>query len=242
MLIAGACLELAACCPWAASHRCSCLPHPPPSLPSLPQAREVAERDGISCELLDLRTLLPWDAEAVEASVNKTGRSAGWGWLGLGFGLVACPPAALPFSTRPSSCLPAPCRLLVSHEAPVTSGFGAEVVSRITSRCAEGVAAAVPPPGCSAQCSHACPPLRPPRAPSKQVLLLARGAARARVRLRHPLPPGVRAALPAHRGTGGRRNPRDRGAPVAPSQRSSNAASSLPPPALPGCTLFCPAP
>lgn len=41
------------------------------------QAREVQERDGISCELLDLRTLLPWDAAAVEASVNKTGRWAG---------------------------------------------------------------------------------------------------------------------------------------------------------------------
>ena len=37
----------------------------------------MQERDGISCELLDLRTLLPWDAAAVEASVNKTGRWAG---------------------------------------------------------------------------------------------------------------------------------------------------------------------
>lgn len=62
-------------------------------------AREVQERDGISCELIDLRTLLPWDAAAVEESVNKTGR------------------------------------LLVSHEAPITSGFGAEVISTITDRC-----------------------------------------------------------------------------------------------------------
>ncbi|KAL4423502.1 hypothetical protein ABPG77_003635 [Micractinium sp. CCAP 211/92] len=62
-------------------------------------AREVQERDGISCEVLDLRTLLPWDADSVEASVRKTGR------------------------------------LLVSHEAPVTSGFGAEVVSTIADRC-----------------------------------------------------------------------------------------------------------
>ena len=30
--------------------------------------------DGISCEVLDLQTLLPWDVAAVEASVNKTGR------------------------------------------------------------------------------------------------------------------------------------------------------------------------
>ena len=62
-------------------------------------AREAAEAHGISCEVLDLRTLLPWDAAAVEASVNKTGR------------------------------------LVVTHEAPLTSGFGAEVVSTVADRC-----------------------------------------------------------------------------------------------------------
>ena len=40
------------------------------------QAKEVAERDGISCEVIDLRTLVPWDVETVAASVNKTGRCA----------------------------------------------------------------------------------------------------------------------------------------------------------------------
>merc|ERR1712100_258174 len=59
----------------------------------------VAESDGISCELIDLRTLLPWDTETVEASVNKTGR------------------------------------LLISHEAPVTGGFGAEISASIVERC-----------------------------------------------------------------------------------------------------------
>lgn len=62
-------------------------------------AREVAEADGIECEVIDLRTLLPWDVPTVEASVNRTGR------------------------------------LIVTHEAPVTSGFGAEVVSTVADSC-----------------------------------------------------------------------------------------------------------
>ncbi|CAN6439850.1 unnamed protein product [Victoria cruziana] len=65
----------------------------------LEQACLDAERDGISCELIDLRTLIPWDKETVEASVRKTGR------------------------------------LLVSHEAPLTGGFGAEVCASIVERC-----------------------------------------------------------------------------------------------------------
>jgi 2-oxoisovalerate dehydrogenase E1 component beta subunit len=35
---------------------------------------EEAEKLGISCELIDLRTLLPWDQDTVMASVLKTGR------------------------------------------------------------------------------------------------------------------------------------------------------------------------
>lgn len=33
-----------------------------------------AASSGISCELIDLRTLLPWDVEAVTKSVCKTGK------------------------------------------------------------------------------------------------------------------------------------------------------------------------
>eukprot|EP00808_Paulinella_micropora_P027006 g34062.t1 len=40
----------------------------------LEEACDMAEQEGISCELIDLRTLLPWDQETVEASVTKTGR------------------------------------------------------------------------------------------------------------------------------------------------------------------------
>ncbi|CAM9577920.1 unnamed protein product, partial [Ectocarpus fasciculatus] len=40
----------------------------------LKKAIEQAEAAGISCELIDLRTLLPWDVEAVTKSVCKTGK------------------------------------------------------------------------------------------------------------------------------------------------------------------------
>lgn len=53
------------------------------------------EQDGISCEVIDLQTILPWDVDAVVSSVQKTGR------------------------------------LLVTHEAPKTMGFAAEVAARV---------------------------------------------------------------------------------------------------------------
>jgi 2-oxoisovalerate dehydrogenase E1 component beta subunit len=37
-------------------------------------AVEMAEKDGISCEVIDLRSILPWDADTVAKSVLKTGR------------------------------------------------------------------------------------------------------------------------------------------------------------------------
>lgn len=38
------------------------------------KAAEMAQADGISCEIIDLRTILPWDVETVANSVRKTGR------------------------------------------------------------------------------------------------------------------------------------------------------------------------
>ncbi|KAK2190728.1 hypothetical protein NP493_71g00035 [Ridgeia piscesae] len=65
--------------------------------------RQVADlahdKLNISCELIDLRTILPWDSATVIESVKKTGR------------------------------------LLVSHEAPITGGFGAEIASTIQEEC-----------------------------------------------------------------------------------------------------------
>ncbi|KAF5835873.1 putative branched-chain alpha-keto acid dehydrogenase E1 beta subunit [Dunaliella salina] len=64
----------------------------------LMEAAKLAKQEGVSCEIIDLRTLQPWDRETVIASVEKTGR------------------------------------LLVSHEAPLTGGFGAELVAEVTKK------------------------------------------------------------------------------------------------------------
>jgi 2-oxoisovalerate dehydrogenase E1 component beta subunit len=39
-----------------------------------PQACELASELGISVELIDLKTIYPWDATTIAASVQKTGR------------------------------------------------------------------------------------------------------------------------------------------------------------------------
>jgi 2-oxoisovalerate dehydrogenase E1 component beta subunit len=66
----------------------------------LEQAIKIAEEQKkISCELIDLRTIMPWDVKTIETSVNKTGR------------------------------------LIISHEAPLTGGFAAEIASTIQERC-----------------------------------------------------------------------------------------------------------
>ena len=66
---------------------------------SVIQCMQAIEKSGKSVELIDLRTIYPFDVEAVEASVRKTGRC------------------------------------VVVHEAPLTSGFGAEISARIMERC-----------------------------------------------------------------------------------------------------------
>ncbi|MDP5292724.1 transketolase C-terminal domain-containing protein [Oceanimonas sp. CHS3-5] len=63
------------------------------------KAAELAEKQGISCEVIDLQSLLPWDEDTVVASVLKTGR------------------------------------LLISHEAPLTGGVGAEIAATVQARC-----------------------------------------------------------------------------------------------------------
>lgn len=62
-------------------------------------AAALAEKEGISCEIVDLRTILPWDEKTVIESVKKTGRC------------------------------------IVTHEAPITCGFGAELTAKIQEKC-----------------------------------------------------------------------------------------------------------
>jgi len=69
-------------------------------LRTLAKACHIAQNKyGISTELIDLRTILPWDVQTIEKSVKKTGK------------------------------------LIISHEAPITCGFGAEVVATMQERC-----------------------------------------------------------------------------------------------------------
>jgi 2-oxoisovalerate dehydrogenase E1 component beta subunit len=56
------------------------------------------EQDGVSVEVVDLRTVAPWDVETVVASAAKTGR------------------------------------VLVSHEAPLSGGVGAEIAAVVQQR------------------------------------------------------------------------------------------------------------
>jgi 2-oxoisovalerate dehydrogenase E1 component beta subunit len=60
--------------------------------------KALAERE-ISCEVIDLQTISPWDSLAIERSVNKTGR------------------------------------VLITHEAPRTLGFAAEIASYVSEAC-----------------------------------------------------------------------------------------------------------
>ncbi|MXW97090.1 MAG: alpha-ketoacid dehydrogenase subunit beta, partial [Acidimicrobiaceae bacterium] len=60
------------------------------------KAAETLANEGVSAEVVDLRTLYPWDRETVLDSVERTGR------------------------------------LVVAHEAQLTSGFGAEVLAAIS--------------------------------------------------------------------------------------------------------------
>jgi 2-oxoisovalerate dehydrogenase E1 component beta subunit len=74
---------------------------------SVAAAEEASADAGIEAEVLDLRSLVPLDLEALAGSVSRTGRA------------------------------------IVVHEAPMTVGFGAEVVARLVEDCFDHLEAPV---------------------------------------------------------------------------------------------------
>jgi len=62
-------------------------------------SEQAIQDSGVSCDLIDLQTLVPWDRDAVVDSIEKTGRC------------------------------------VIVHEAPKTSGFGAEMAASVQERC-----------------------------------------------------------------------------------------------------------
>ena len=62
-------------------------------------SEQAIKESGISCDLIDLQTLVPWDRDSIVKSIEKTGRC------------------------------------VIVHEAPKTSGFGAEMSASIQERC-----------------------------------------------------------------------------------------------------------
>jgi 2-oxoisovalerate dehydrogenase E1 component len=83
---------------------------------SLRAAQRLAD-EGISCEVIDLRSLAPWDKQAVFASVKKTGRAviAHEHYLNVGFGAEI----ASTLSTEMFRYLDAPVRRVASKDVPV---------------------------------------------------------------------------------------------------------------------------
>jgi 2-oxoisovalerate dehydrogenase E1 component len=65
------------------------------------KAADTLAAGGIEAEIIDLRTLKPWDEKAVLASVKKTGR------------------------------------LVVVHEAPISGGWGAEIITTVTEQAGD---------------------------------------------------------------------------------------------------------
>jgi pyruvate dehydrogenase E1 component beta subunit len=71
------------------------------------QAADLAAEEGISCQVVDLRTLVPLDVDGLAEAVSGTGRA------------------------------------VVIHEAPLTAGYGAEVVATIVEEAFSSLAAPV---------------------------------------------------------------------------------------------------
>jgi acetoin:2,6-dichlorophenolindophenol oxidoreductase subunit beta len=85
------------------------------------KAAALLESEGVRCEVVDLRTVRPWDSETVSASVRKTRRlvvaDTGWSHFGVGaeiaasvsarlFGHLAAPVECVGLPDVPTPCAP----------------------------------------------------------------------------------------------------------------------------------------
>ena len=137
------------------------------------------EELGVSCELIDLRTILPWDEKTV---AEVRGEAVGGGWrddvtehsetsLNLPHphhhhSSSPSSPSPLPLSPHPPPLLYQSVvktgRLVVAHEAPLTAGFAGEIASTIQVRvvcvfvaCVSGVCMCTMC-ACASVCACAC--------------------------------------------------------------------------------------
>lgn len=92
-------------------------------------AAEAADKHGIECEVVDLRTLLPWDR------CGREGMGGGGRRRGAAPRSRPREPPRLLRSVTVEASVNKTGRLIVSHEAPLTSGFGAEVCAHAAVAC-----------------------------------------------------------------------------------------------------------
>lgn len=96
----------------------------PPRYLALKAAEEMAEREQISIEVIDLRSLVPWDREAVSASVRRTGRLVvlheGPQTLGFGSEIVAA------VQEHDFGYLHCPIQRIAGHDMPYGFSIGDE--------------------------------------------------------------------------------------------------------------------
>ena len=97
---------------------------------SLKAAEELAQEHGISCEVIDLRSLKPWDEKTVFASVRKTNRAviAHEHYLNVGLGgeIASC------ITSELFSVLDAPVGRVASKDVPVGFAKSLEAVTLIS--------------------------------------------------------------------------------------------------------------
>jgi pyruvate/2-oxoglutarate/acetoin dehydrogenase E1 component len=109
------------------------------TVPMALRAAATLASEGIEAEVIDLRTLRPWDQQAVIASVRRTGRlvTAHEAWVGGGFGAEVVAMVA----EHAAGSLVAPVRRVGAAAIPIPSGPLRPLVLPNVERIAEAIRA-----------------------------------------------------------------------------------------------------